>query len=246
MQQPDVGRGLTPFVVRAAEHALLPIGEHLAIGSRSPIFGERDQLRTGLRIDLHVLPGVEPLDEIAPPRPEPVDPCADGVPIFTEMFDAEPPRPAIVGQRRHPGRLPDRGDDRAVIDLDGQLVVPVGEDVGLDRDDISHDPLDREPAGVDLGRHALDHHPALTVLRQRHRQLPFRSQSPRRQPIRDPPPSQPRSPLDRGRPSFDFGCHGHGGFATWPGVFALRHGHVEDSVTVAPAPLESLNESSAA
>ena len=47
----------------------------------------------------------------------------------------------------------------------GDLIMPVGEDVGFDHDAISDDPLDRELSVVDLGANSLDDDSAPRIVR---------------------------------------------------------------------------------
>ena len=100
-------------------------------------------------------PGPPPtfLAELLPPGGEAVDPAFNRVLVAPDGLDDEAGLPAIVAERRPSALRATGSSPAAAIQEDRrQLVVPVREDVGRDRDPLARDPLDREPPGIDLRR----------------------------------------------------------------------------------------------
>ena len=66
----------------------------------------------------------------------------------TEAVGSERRRPAIVAQWLHPDLGPASRTGPAVSDHGADRIVTVAEDIGLDRNGLTKDPLDRESATV--------------------------------------------------------------------------------------------------
>src|SRR5690606_15830184 len=87
--------------------------------------------------------------ELVLPRREPVEPRADAVAVPPEVLAPEGAHVLVVPAQRHRGgpgllALP------AVLQLDGELVVPVHDHAGHDLDGLAGGALDRPAAPVHL------------------------------------------------------------------------------------------------
>src|SRR6266511_1510636 len=145
--------------VRALPHGLRGSAERPAVFAGGALGRVFHQIRP--RQDLHrdVLPGVDLLLEPRPPRPEPVHPGTEGVPVPAQLLDPEGPLPPVVVDERHGFVVPLALALAAPPELRGQPVVPVGEHVGLHHHGLAHDALGRIPPALDLRGDVLDDDP---------------------------------------------------------------------------------------
>src|SRR6185369_10825483 len=125
-----------------------------------------DQLQADRQLHIEIaLLRLHPLAQVAVPGEKVIDPAFDGEEVEAELLDRDLALPAVVDQGAHrhfaplPFRLMAMQRDRA------DQVVAVGEDVRLDEDVLSLDPLRRKAAIVDLRRYAFDDDALSTVKR---------------------------------------------------------------------------------
>ena len=99
------------------------------------------------------------------PRPEAVDPGRDRVLVAADLLERERRAPAVVAERLHLDLvpLPVVRAGAAPAQHGANLVVAVGEGIGLDDHPVADDPLDREAAVVDARRDVLDDRSAAAV-----------------------------------------------------------------------------------
>ncbi len=118
--------------------------------------GLLDEARALLRVDAHVLAGVELRYDVTRPRRELVAPCADPEAVLADPVDDELAPPAIVAERFHPRRPPAAFLFAPVLEAHRQLSVAGGEHVGFDDDGPVDDPFGREATRADIRRDVLD------------------------------------------------------------------------------------------
>src|SRR5262249_5275442 len=138
-----------------AEEAVQPLG----VGAGGAVRRPGDQLGTDQQIDGNVLAGLEALAQGAAPGLEGIDPGAAGEAVAAEGGYVEASLPAVVAQGRHGETVPGGGPLLAVEQDGADLVVAVGEDVGLDGDGVAGGALGGEAAGLDFGLDVLDDDP---------------------------------------------------------------------------------------
>src|SRR5450759_5079355 len=127
--------------------------------------GRLDHRRADQQLDRYVLPGFDTFRQIALPGFEVVYPGAHRVTVTSQFRDRELTAPATVDQWFHGNLGPSSGRFVAVEQQTRERVVAIGEHIRFDDHPVAGDALDRESAGVDLRRHALDHDPSATFLR---------------------------------------------------------------------------------
>ena len=147
------------------------VPQHLSHGpQRRAVAGRRcpgrllDQLGADQEVDPDVLPGVEPLAQVARQDLKRSNPADQRVAGTAQVRHLELPAPAVVEQRRH-RRLDPGVFALATVEQDerdGVVTVSIG--VGLDDDGFADRPLDRETPAVNLRADPLDHDPAASVL----------------------------------------------------------------------------------
>ena len=133
--------------------------------------GRLDQLGSDQQVHGHVLPGLDPAPEIAPPGCEPVDPGLDREPVAAQPVDRELAPPAVVVGPLHRDLDPGLIAGRSMQEDRHDHVVAVGERVGLDADAVTEDPLGRESALIDGRGDVLDDRSPPTVGRAQMRLL---------------------------------------------------------------------------
>ena len=131
-----------------------------------PVRGLLDQAGAGQQVDRHVLAGLDPLRQVAGPGPEVVDPALDREAVGAQGAWLELGPPAVVGQGQHRRFRPLRLTTAAVEQHRPELVVAVGEAVGLDPDALAQRSLGRISPSLDLRGDALDDYAARLDVRQ--------------------------------------------------------------------------------
>ena len=111
------------------------------------------------KLAAHLVARVDLAAERRAPGGKIVDPRFDRVLLATQHLEPEAPLPAVVAERpdrrlapRALARPPEAHDAR-------QLIVAVADEDGADPQAVPEHALRRETTAVDLGLHALDHHP---------------------------------------------------------------------------------------
>ncbi len=122
-----------------------------------------NQGRADLQVDVDILPRVHAAPQVVPPGAVRIDEGFDRVAVPPRHTHRELRAPAVVAKRRHRQLVPRRVLVAAIEQTAGQLIVAVGEDVGLDHHTIAGGALDRKTPGVDLRRHPFDGHPLASV-----------------------------------------------------------------------------------
>ena len=109
---------------------------------------------------------LDPPPEVVAPGAEVVDPGGDRVLVQAHAGERELGRPAVVVGVAHGQLRPRLRAGRSVQQAHRDVVVAIGERVGLDRERVANDPLDPEPTAIDVGQDLVDDHAPPTLLRQ--------------------------------------------------------------------------------
>jgi hypothetical protein len=133
--------------------------------------GLPNQLAAFEQFARHLLPGVNLLDQVSPPRGEPVDPALDRVFVAAQRFDRERRLPAVVRRECHRLLAPRRVTGLPIQQRRRELVVSVGEYVRGHNHPLARDALDRESATIHLGTDSFDDDPVLKCRIERRRAL---------------------------------------------------------------------------
>src|SRR2546423_2037388 len=97
------------------------------------------------------------------PAQEVVDPTLDREEIMAELLDRQLGTPSIVDQRRHSHFAMLRVAFVAMQQNGGEHIVSIGEDVGLDRCNLTCDALRREASVIDDRRNTFNDDAAASV-----------------------------------------------------------------------------------
>src|SRR5690606_28065820 len=108
---------------------------------------------------------IDALRQVAAPGAERVDPALHGVEVPAEPIHGERGAPAVVAYRLHLDGVPAARAGAAPEQSRADQVVAVREDIGLHDHALAGDPLDGEPATVDLGPYVFNDRALPTVRR---------------------------------------------------------------------------------